>query len=161
MRKPQVIEDEEHERVFQTVAAVDVAKKDGMVCLRGPHASRPGGRQSTVWTVSATMNDVAELGDQLAEAGVQKVTLESTSDYWRIWFYVLEAAGLDVQLVSASQVKQLSGRPKTDLLTELWERLWLVSGQVVSRVATLPDHDHGRGSAAGSVAAGGAAAWVA
>jgi hypothetical protein len=89
------------------------------------------------------------------------VTLESTSDYWRIWFYVLEAAGLDVQLVSASQVKQLSGRPKTDLLTELWERLWLVSGQVVSRVATLPDHDHGRGSAAGSVAAGGAAAWVA
>jgi transposase len=120
VRKPQVIEDEEHERVFQTVAAVDVAKKDGMVCLRGPHASRPGGRQSTVWTVPATMNDVAELGDQLAEAGVQKVTLESTSDYWRIWFYVLEAAGLDVQLVSASQVKQLSGRPKTDKLDAMW-----------------------------------------
>jgi hypothetical protein len=32
-----------------------------------------------VWTVMATMNDVAALGDQLAAAGVQKVTLESTS----------------------------------------------------------------------------------
>jgi transposase len=118
--KPQVIEDEGHERVFEKVAAVDVAKRDGVVCLRGPHASRPGGRVSTVWTVPATMNDVAALGDQLAAAGVQKVTLESTSDYWRIWFYVLEAAGLDVQLVSASAVRQLSGRPKTDKLDAMW-----------------------------------------
>jgi transposase len=120
VRKPQVIDDEEYERVFDTVAAVDVAKKDGVVCLRGPHASRPGGRQSTVWTVPATMNAVAALGEQLAAAGVQKVTVESTSDYWRVWYYVLEAAGLDVQLVSASQVKQLSGRPKTDKLDAMW-----------------------------------------
>ena len=48
------------------------------------------------------------------------MTLESTSDYWRIWFYVLEAAGLDVQLVSASQARQLSGRPKTDRLDAMW-----------------------------------------
>ena len=161
MSKPQVIEDEEHERVLERVAAVDVAKKDGMVCLRGPHSSRPGGRVSTVWTVMATMNDVAALGDQLAAAGVQKVTLESTSDYWRIWFYLLEAAGLDVQLVSASAVKQLPGRPKTDLLTELRGEVPQVSGQIASRVATFADHDHGWGSAAGSVAAGGAVARVA
>jgi transposase len=120
VRKPQVIDDEEYERVFERVAAVDVAKKDGVVCLRGPHASRPGGRQSAVWTVPATMNAVAALGEQLAAAGVAKVTLESTSDYWRIWFYMLEAAGLDVQLVSASQVKQLAGRPKTDKLDAVW-----------------------------------------
>ena len=120
MGEPQVIDDVEHERVFETVAAVDVAKRDGVVCLRGPARSRPGGRQSTVWTVSATMNAVAALGGQLAAAGVQKVTLESTSDYWRIWYYLLEAAGLDVQLVSASQVRQLSGRPKTDRLDAMW-----------------------------------------
>jgi transposase len=48
------------------------------------------------------------------------VTLESTSDYWRIWFYLLEAAGLDVQLVTASQARQLSGRPKTDRLDAQW-----------------------------------------
>jgi transposase len=120
VRMPQVIDDEEHERVFDTVAAVDVAKKDGVVCLRQPHRSRPGSRQSTVWTVPATMTAVSALGAELADAGVQKVTLESTSDYWRIWFYVLEAAGLDVQLVAASQVKQLTGRPKTDKLDAVW-----------------------------------------
>jgi Transposase len=136
VRKPQVIDDEEYERVFEKVAAVDVAKKDGMVCLRGPHASRPGGRQSTVWTVPATMNAVAALGDQLAEAGVQKVTLESASDYWRIWFYVLEAAGLDVQLVSASQVRQLSGRPKTGRLDAMW--LARLTGKGLLRPSFVP-----------------------
>jgi transposase len=118
--KPQVIDDEEHEQVYEKVAAIDVAKKDGMVCVRGPHPSRPGQRQSTVWTVQATMNAVTALAGQLAGLGVAKVTLESTSDYWRIWFYVLEAAGLDVQLVSATQVRQISGRPKTDRLDAMW-----------------------------------------
>lgn len=38
------------------------------------------------------------------------MTLESASDYWRIWYYVLESVGLAVQLVSASQAKNLKGR---------------------------------------------------
>jgi transposase len=111
--EPQVIDDEEHERVLEKIAAVDVAKASGMVCTRLPHPQRPGARQSRVWTVRATMNAVSELAGELAAAGIEKVTLESTSDYWRIWYYLLEAAGLDVQLVSATQVKQLTGRPKT------------------------------------------------
>jgi hypothetical protein len=37
--RPQVIDDQEHERVYERVAAVDVAKKDGMVCMRLPHPS--------------------------------------------------------------------------------------------------------------------------
>jgi transposase len=118
--EPQVIDDEEHERVLEKVAAVDVAKASGMVCTRLPHPHRPGARQSRVWAVRATMNAVSELAGQLAAAGIEKVTLESTSDYWRIWYYVLEAAGLDVQLVSATQVKQLTGRPKTDKLDAMW-----------------------------------------
>jgi transposase len=118
--KPQVIDDEEHERVLERVAAVDVAKAAGMVCTRLPHPARPGARQSTVWTVPATMNAVAALAGQLAGLGIEKVTLESTSDYWRIWFYLLESAGLDVQLVSATQVRQLTGRPKTDKLDAMW-----------------------------------------
>jgi transposase len=118
--KPQVIEDEEHERVVERAAAIDVAKASGMVCTRLPHPSRPGARQSTVWMVPATMSAVRVLAGQLAGLGIEKVTLESTSDYWRIWFYLLEEAGLDVQLVTASQAKQLSGRPKTDKLDAVW-----------------------------------------
>ena len=59
-------------------------------------------------------------GRELAAYRVQMVTLESTSDYWRIWYYVLEGAGLAVQLVSASQAKNLKGRPKTDKLDAMW-----------------------------------------
>src|SRR6478735_8693785 len=39
---------------------------------------------------------------------------------WRIWFYLLEAAGLDVQLVNARDVKNVPGRPKTDKLDAVW-----------------------------------------
>ena len=83
--KPQVIDDEERERVHERVAAVDVAKDTGMVCTRLPHPSRPGARQSTVWTVKARMGAVRALGRQLSRDGIEIVTLESTSDYWRIW----------------------------------------------------------------------------
>jgi transposase len=116
----QVIEDEEHERLFERVAAVDVAKASGVVCTRAPHPSRAGARRSTVWTVQATMPAVRQLADQLVAREIQMVTLESTSDYWRIWFYVLEAAGLRVQLVNARQAKSLPGRPKTDKCCMAW-----------------------------------------
>jgi transposase len=116
----QVIDDVLFERVHERVAAVDVAKKDGVVCLRQPHPSRAGQRQSVVWAVAATMSGVRELAAQLVAARVQKVSLESASDYWRIWFYVLEEAGLEVALVNASQARSLPGRPKTGKLDAVW-----------------------------------------
>ena len=120
MGRPQVIDDEERERVYEKVAAVDVAKDSGMVCTRLPHPSRAGTRQSTVWTVQARMGAIRELGRQLARGGIQTVTLESTSDYWRIWFFVLEGCGLAVQLVNSSQAKNLPGRPKTGWMRCGW-----------------------------------------
>jgi transposase len=120
MREPQEISDQEYEQVLGRVAAVDVAKASGMVCTRGPHPDRAGKRRTLVWEVPATTNAVLELGEHLAGERIEKVTLEATSDYWRIWFYLLEAAGLDVQLVRARDVKQAPGRPKTDKLDAVW-----------------------------------------
>jgi transposase len=120
MMEPQEIEDEEYERVLERVAAVDVAKASGMVCTRVPHPSRPGKRRTTVRDVSAATGAILELAEYLAGEGIAKVTLEATSDYWRIWFYLLEAAGLDVQLVNARDVKNAPGRPKTDKLDAVW-----------------------------------------
>ena len=118
--EPQEIEDEEHEQILERVAAVDVAKAAGMVCTRVPHPGRAGKRRTRVWTVDATTNAVLELADHLVAERVEKVTLESTSDYWRIWFYLLEAAGLSVQLVRAADVKHAPGRPKSDKLDAVW-----------------------------------------
>ena len=103
MSRPQVTGDEEHERIHDKVAAIDVAKDAGVVCTRTPHPSRPGARRSRIWTVKARMNTIRALGRQLHKDGIEIVTLESTSDYWRIWFFVLEAAGLAVQLDGAAR----------------------------------------------------------
>ena len=61
MLKPQEIEDEEHEQILHRVAAVDVAKASGMVCLRVPHDDRPDRRRTRVWSVNAVTNAVMEL----------------------------------------------------------------------------------------------------
>jgi transposase len=120
MREPQEIQDEEYEQLVARVAAIDVAKASGMVCTRVPHASAQGRRITKVWEVPATTGAIIDLGEQLAGLGVERVTVESTSDYWRGFLYLLEAAGLSVQLVNARDVKNVPGRPKTDKLDAVW-----------------------------------------
>jgi transposase len=111
------IPDTEHELLVARVAAIDVAKASGKVCVRLP--GRAGRRVSRVWDVAATSGAVTDLAEHLVGQGIEKVTVESTSDYWRIWYYLLEA-GLDVQLVNAREVKNLPGRAKTDKLDAVW-----------------------------------------
>ena len=91
-----------------------------MVCTRVPHESRSGRRVQKVWGVTARFAAVTELADHLVCQGIERVVLEATSDYWRIWFYLLEAAGLQVWLVNARDVKNVPGRPKTDKLDSIW-----------------------------------------
>ena len=117
MRKPQLIEDEGHQQVHERVAGIDVAKASAAVCLRTP--DKP--HCSQVWLdVAAVMGSVTELGRMLLAERVEVVTMEATSDYWKIWYYVLESLGLVVQLVDPAQVRQLRGRPKTDKLDAQW-----------------------------------------
>jgi transposase len=120
VNEPEEIPDGEHEQLIERVAAIDVAKESGKVCVRLPDPARLSRRISRVWDTAATTNAVLALACQLVELGVQKVTVESTSDYWRIWFYLLESQGLDVQLVNARDVKNVPGRPKTDKLDAVW-----------------------------------------
>jgi transposase len=120
VEQPQQVEDEEYERAWERVAAIDVAKASGVVCTRVPDEDRPGRRTMHVWTVKATKRAIIELADHLRGQQIQVVTLESTSDYWRIWWVVLEAAGLKVQLVNARHVKNVPGRAKTDKKDAVW-----------------------------------------
>ena len=114
------VEVEEPEELVVRVAAIDVAKASGMVCTRVPHPAKPGRRATKVWQVQATTNAIIELAEQLTCQGIQRVVVESTSDYWRAWLYLLEARGLLVWLVNAHQVKQLPGRPPTDKRDAVW-----------------------------------------
>jgi len=114
------IEPDEYEETFERVAAVDVAKASAKVCTRVAHPSVARRRVTKVWDVSSTTNAIMALADELADARIERVVIESTSDYWRPFFYLLEARGLVVWLVNARDVKQVPGRPKTDKLDAVW-----------------------------------------
>jgi transposase len=102
------------------VAAIDIAKASGMVCLRVPHDTIEGRRVQQVWTVASTTNAILELGDRLVCQGVQRVVMEATGSYWKPFFFLLEARGLECWLVNARDVKNVPGRPKTDKLDAVW-----------------------------------------
>ena len=110
---------EERAEVVTYAAAIDVAKGSGMVCTRVP-GSRPDRKRQKVWQVDATYASVVALMDHLRCEGIQRLVLESTSDYWRIWYYLAEAAGLEVWLVNARDVKHLPGRGKSDREDSVW-----------------------------------------
>jgi transposase len=110
---------EERVEVVTYAAAIDVAKGSGMVCTRVP-GSRPDRKRQAVWQVDATYAAVVALMDHLRCEGIQRLVLESTSDYWRIWYYLAEAAGLEVWLVNAREAKHLPGRGKSDREDCVW-----------------------------------------
>jgi transposase len=120
MQQPVEVEADEHEQIVERVAAVDVAKASGMVCTRVPHESVPGKRTTKVWQVGSTTRALVELADHLRCERIQRVVLESTSDYWRPFYYLLEAVGVTVWLVNAAQAKNVPGRPKTDKIDAVW-----------------------------------------
>ena len=116
----QVVEDEDYQLRYEVAAGIDVAKESAVVCVRMPPAAGRKHRTSHLQTVPATVPAIGELAAELKAAGVQMVSMEATSDYWRIWFAVLEEAGLAVQLVNSSQARNLPGRPKTDKEDARW-----------------------------------------
>jgi transposase len=79
-----------------------------------------GRRVTKVWQLPSTTGAILELAEQLVRERIERVVLESTSDYWRPFFYLLEAHGLTIWLVNAQQGKQVPGRPKTDKLDAIW-----------------------------------------
>src|SRR5579871_4570859 len=116
----QLVEDEEYQLRHERVAGIDIAKAKADVCTRLPPAREGGRRASRVEEVPATAAAILALAARLLADGVELAVMEATSDYWRIWYYLLEAAGLNVQLVNPSAARQLAGRPKTDRLDAQW-----------------------------------------
>ena len=116
----QLVEDEDYQLRHERVAGIDIAKAKADVCTRLPPAREGGRRASRVEEVPARAAEILALAARLLADGVELVVMESTSDYWRIWLYLLEGAGLNVQLVNSRQSRQLAGRPKTDRLDAQW-----------------------------------------
>ena len=104
----------------ERVAALDIGKAEVVCCVRVPHPSGSGRRVQEVRTFPTMTRSLQGMSDWLAGLGVTRIVMEATSDYWKPPFYLLEAAGFDVWLVNAREVKHLPGRPKTDKLDAVW-----------------------------------------
>jgi transposase len=105
------------EAVYQRCVGIDVGKAELKVCLRVQgRGSRP--TRCTVTTWSTRTPQLIKLRDRLVADKVERVVMESTSDYWRPVFYVLSEQ-LDVILVKASDVKAMPGR-KSDVCDAEW-----------------------------------------
>ncbi|MFC5107050.1 IS110 family transposase [Kibdelosporangium philippinense] len=111
---------QDNEEIIARVAALDIGKAEVMCCVRVPDEARPGKRLQEVRPYSTMTRSLLVLADRLAGLGVTRVVMESTSDYWKPVFYLLEAHGFETWLVNARDVKHLPGRPKTDRLDAVW-----------------------------------------
>ncbi len=104
----------------ERAAGVDIGKASVFVTIRVPSESRAGGRQQETREFGTTRRQLLALADWLRCHGVERAGMESTSDYWKPVFFLLEREGFECLLYQASRVKALPGRPKTDKLDSAW-----------------------------------------
>lgn len=102
--------------MYERVAGLDVHKKTVVACrMRMTTDKRIEWKTKTFGTMTA---DLLKLHDWLSEWDVQQVALESTADYWKPVFNILED-NFEVVLVNAQHVKKVPGR-KTDATDGEW-----------------------------------------
>ncbi len=94
-------------------AGIDIGSERHMIAV-------PEGRDEVSVREFGTFTvDLRALADWLQQCGVTTVAMESTGVYWIPLFELLEARGLEVKLVDARHVKNVSGR-KSDVLDCQW-----------------------------------------
>ena len=103
--------------VHDRAVGVDISKRDAKVCVRVP-GTKPGTFTNSVSTWGATTNQILALRQFLESQEVTVVVMESTSDYWKPFYYLLEN-NLPVKLVNAKNARNIPGR-KTDVSDSQW-----------------------------------------
>lgn len=105
------------EVVHPRCAGLDVSKKDAKACIRVQGQGRRG-TSTTVTTWGSTTAEILALREHLLAEQVSCVVIESTSDYWKPFYYLLEDA-VPVMLVNAKAARNVPGR-KTDVSDAAW-----------------------------------------
>ena len=99
------------EVVHPRCAGLDVHKKTVVAARRRPAAS--GGWEREVRTFGTMTADLLQLVDWLHAWEVTHVAMESTGEYWKPVYNLLEG-DVTVFLVNAAHVKQAPGRNRLD-----------------------------------------------
>lgn len=105
------------ETFVERCAGIDIGKADVKVCLRVP-GKRAGQRHSEVRTFGTTTGSLLCLRQWLVDEQVSLVAMESTGEYWRPVYYLLEEA-VECWLVNPQHIKVVPGR-KSDVSDAAW-----------------------------------------
>ena len=99
------------EVTYTHCASIDVHKKSAVVCCLTPGRNRKPHKQRR--TFGTMTQDLLALADWLTSQGVTHVVMESTGEYWKPLYNILEAS-FTILVVNAQHVKNVPGR-KTDV----------------------------------------------
>ena len=96
------------EVIHARCAGADISKRDAKVCVRVQGSGRRA-TTATVTTWGSMTSQILALRDHLIEQKVTCVVMESTGDYWKPFYYLLEDA-VNVMLVNARDARNRPGR---------------------------------------------------
>jgi transposase len=126
------------EILYTHVAGLDVHKKMVVVCCRTPGLT--GQPRKETRTFSTMTADLLALSAWLASLEITHVVMESTGEFWKPLYNLLEASFV-VLVVNAQHVKQVPGR-KTDVKDADWLAELLAHGLLRgSFIPPLPQRD--------------------
>ena len=104
------------EVIHARCAGLDVHKKSVTACR--VHTRPNGHKEQAIATFETTTPGLLRLLDWLREGGCTHVAMESTGEFWKPVYYLLEGH-LDLLLVNARHIKAVPGR-KTDVKDAEW-----------------------------------------
>jgi transposase len=102
--------------IYTHCAGMDVHKKTVVVCCLTP--DERGKLRKHTRTFSTMTADLLQLGDWLIQHEITHVAMESTGEYWKPLYNLLEAS-FTVLVVNAQHIKTVPGR-KTDVKDAEW-----------------------------------------
>jgi transposase len=126
------------EILYTHAAGIDVHKKTVVVCCRTPGPDGKPLKQTRTFTTMT--GDLLRLSDWLTSLGITHVAMESTGEFWKPIYTVLEGS-FTVLVVNAAHIKQVPGR-KTDVKDAEWIAELLCHGLLrASFIPPLPQRD--------------------
>lgn len=123
---------------YECCAGIDVHKKTVVVCCLT--SSDDGKAKRETRTYGTTTHELLSLCDWLSSENITHVAMESTGEYWKPVYNLLESS-FEVRVVNSRHFKQVPGR-KTDVKDAEWLAELLSYGLVRgSFIPPLPQRD--------------------
>ena len=102
--------------LYERCCGLDIHKVSIALCVV---ITRDGKTEQETRRFGTMTADLLELAAWLKARGIEHVAMESTGVYWKPVWNILEAAGFDLLLANAQEVKIVPGR-KTDQKDSQW-----------------------------------------